>query len=115
MDNFKTACINITFTHGSNHQNAGEITREHSESKGDVTELLNTTPSLITMNSQTSQHQSFQEPDQELSTVDYVKAAALIIGARASIAIGFTLIATCYAADAAFKSVFRKGGRHFPR
>lgn len=64
------------------------------------------------MNPNTSHTQPFSPSDDELRIRDYVKASALIVGACASIAIGFTLIGTCYAADAAFKRIFRKGGRH---
>jgi hypothetical protein len=42
-------------------------------------------------------------------------ATVLVVGACASIAIAFTAIGTCYAADAAIKRVFRKGGRHVTR
>jgi hypothetical protein len=69
------------------------------------------------MNSTQSHTQPFQQSDEEPRIRDYLGATALIVGACASIAIGFTAIATCYAADAAFKRIFRrKGGRrHVPR
>jgi hypothetical protein len=53
-----------------------------------------------------------QSDDEPLRVRDYLKASALVVGACASIAIAFTAIGTCYAADAAIKRVFRKGGRH---
>jgi hypothetical protein len=53
--------------------------------------------------------------DEPVRIRDYVMATALVVGACASIAIAFTAIGTCYAADAAFKRVFRrKGGHHVP-
>ena len=64
---------------------------------------------------------NYTQPDIQLSPKsddeprirDYVMAAALVVGVCASIAIIFTAIGTCYAADAAFKRVFRrKEGRH---
>ena len=59
-----------------------------------------------------SHTQPFSPSHDELRIRDYAMASALVVGAYASIAIGFTLIGTCYAADAAFKRIFRKGGRH---
>lgn len=64
------------------------------------------------MNPNTSQNQPLPESDNEPRIRDYVMATALVVGACASIAIAFTAIGTCYAADAAIKRVFRKGGRH---
>ena len=64
------------------------------------------------MNPTPSHTQPFSPSHDELRIRDYAMASALVVGACASIAIGFTLIGTCYAADAAFKRVFRKGGRH---
>lgn len=65
-----------------------------------------------TMNPTPSHTQPFSPSHDELRIRDYAMASALVVGACASIAIGFTLIGTCYAADAAFKRIFRKGGRH---
>jgi hypothetical protein len=67
------------------------------------------------MNSNETNPQPSPESDDELRIRDYVMATALVVGACASIAIGFALIATGYAADTAMKRVFRKGGRHVPR
>ncbi len=69
-------------------------------------------PPHINMNSTPSQNQPFSQSNDEPRIRDYVMATALVVGACASIAIAFTAIGTCYAADAAFKRVFRKGGRH---
>ena len=65
-----------------------------------------------TMNSTQSHPQPFPQPDEELRIRDYAVATVLIVGACASIAIGFAAIATCCAADAAIKRVFRRGGEH---
>ena len=64
------------------------------------------------MNPNTSQNPPFPESDNEPRIRDYVMATALVVGACASIAIAFTAIGSCYAADAAIKRIFRKGGRH---
>ena len=63
------------------------------------------------MNSNPSHTQQFPQSDDEPRIRDYVMATALVVGACASVAIAFTAIGTCYAADAAIKRVFRKGGR----
>jgi len=67
------------------------------------------------MNSTESYTQPLPQADEEPRIREYLGAAALIVGACASIAITFTAIATFHAADAAYKRVFRKGGRHVPR
>jgi len=52
--------------------------------------------------------------DQELSAGDYAKASLLIIGAAASLAVGFTLIAACHAVGALnpFRKRYRKQPTH---
>ena len=64
------------------------------------------------MNSAQSHPQPFPQSDDELRIRDCFMATALVVGACASIAIAFTAIGTCYAADTAFKRIFRQGGRH---
>ncbi len=69
----------------------------------------------IIMNSTQSHTQPIPKSDDEPRIRDYAIATALVVGACASVAIAFTAIGTCYAADAAMKRIFRKGGRHVPR
>ncbi len=69
----------------------------------------------IIMNPSPSHTQPLPQAEDEPRIREYLGAAALIVGACASIAITFTAIATFYAADAAYKRVFRKGVRHVPR
>jgi hypothetical protein len=67
------------------------------------------------LNTSPSQALPLSRTDDEPRIRDYVMATALVVGACASIAIAFTAIGTCYAADAAYKRIFRRGGRHVPR
>jgi hypothetical protein len=67
------------------------------------------------MNSDASQTKPFPQPGNEPRIRDYAMAAALVVGACASIAIAFTAIATGYAVDGVIKRIFRRGGRHVPR
>jgi hypothetical protein len=67
------------------------------------------------MNPTHSHTQPLSQSDDEPRIRDYAIATALVVGACACIAIAFTAIGTCYAADAAIKRIFRKGGRHVPR
>jgi hypothetical protein len=64
--------------------------------------------------SQSDIQQSSQSEDKPIRIRDYVIASALVVTACASVAIAFTAIGTCYAADTAYKRIFRKGGRHVP-
>lgn len=68
------------------------------------------------MNPTPSPTQTFSPSDDEpLRIREAAFASIVIVGACLSVAIGFTLIATCHAADGVIKRVFRKGGRHVPR
>ncbi len=67
------------------------------------------------MNPTHSHAQPLSQSDDEPRILDYAIATALVAGACASIAIAFTAIGACHAANAAIKRIFRKGVRHVPR
>jgi hypothetical protein len=87
------------------------IATEHKE--GQVPAHSNPKPPII-MNSQ-SHPQTFPQSDEEPRIRDYAMATALVVAVCAGVAVTFTAIATCHAADDVLKRIFRKGVRHVPR
>jgi len=92
---------------GADPRFAGEIRPNPSNKK-----YSDNIPPCIIMNP--NQPQPLSQAEDEPRIRDYLGATALVVGACASIAIAFTAIGTCYAADAAIKRIFRKGVRHAP-
>jgi hypothetical protein len=68
------------------------------------------------MNTYQSTNHPLPQPDDEpLRIREAVFASVIIVGACLSVAVAFTAIATCKAADGVWKRIRRKGGRHVPR
>jgi len=72
-------------------------------------------PRIIMNNPNESHTQPFQQADDEPRIRDYAMATVLVVTVCAGIAISFTAIVTCHAADDVLKRIFRKGGRHAPK
>jgi len=67
------------------------------------------------MNSIESNPESLPQSNDEPRIRDYAMATALVVTVCAGIAISFTAIATCHAADDVLKRIFRKVGRNVRR